>query len=108
MGFPRHGLACEYTAVERLGRLPYLAPVFMAGSAEDTRMFRPHERQGGVIIDLDTLGSPSQIHCELRRHHKFDGALKALGPTGNRPERRPLPVECANARARVAAARGPS
>jgi hypothetical protein len=58
-------------------------------------MLRPHERSVGVIIDLNTLGSPNQIHCELRRHHKFDGAFKAVGPTGNRPERRPLPVECA-------------
>lgn len=50
-------------------------------------MLRPHERSVGVIIDLNTFGSPNQIYCELRRHDKFDGAFKAVGPTGNRPER---------------------
>ena len=108
MVFQCNGLACEYTVVDSLGRLPYLAPVFTAGSAEGTRMLRPHEHPVGVVIDLDTLGSPNQIHCELRRHHKVDGALKALGPTRNRPERRPLPVESANPRAHLTADRGPS
>jgi hypothetical protein len=49
--FQRNGLACEYAAVDYLGRLPYLAPVLTAGSAEGTRMLRPHERPVAVVID---------------------------------------------------------
>src|SRR6195256_2799724 len=70
-------------------------------------MLRPHERPIAVVIDLDALGSPDQIHRELRRHHKIDGALKGLRPAGNRPKRSLLPVERANARAHFAAAHGP-
>ena len=51
-------------------------------------MLRPHERSVGVIIDLNTLGSPNQIHCELRRHHKFAVPLRLwdqleIGPSGD-------------------------
>ena len=52
MVFQRNGLARENAAVDRrFGRLPYLAPDFAPGSAEGTRMLRPHERPMDLIVD---------------------------------------------------------
>jgi hypothetical protein len=51
MVFQRNGLARENTVVDRLGRLPYLAPDFAPRSAEGTRMLRAHERPMDLIVD---------------------------------------------------------
>jgi hypothetical protein len=51
-------------------------------------MLRPHKRSVGVVIDLNTLGSPNQIHCELRRIISSTVPLRLwdqleIGPSGD-------------------------
>jgi hypothetical protein len=97
MVFQRNGLARENTVMDRRPPpIPRQSPHGRVALRHQDAS--SHERPIGVVIDLDALGSPNQVHRELRCHHEVNGALEALGPTGNRPERRPLPVECTNAR----------
>jgi hypothetical protein len=100
--FQDHRLAREHTHVERSGDLPDLLPALSRWLAQAGRMLQPHERRIGIVVDLDELWSPQQVHRE-RRQNQIDEALQALGPGCDGTKGRGSPIVVSHACAHDAA-----
>jgi hypothetical protein len=101
--FQDHRLAREHTQVERPGDLPDLVPALSRGLAQAGRVLQSHERRIGIVVDLDELWPPQQVHRERRRKNQMDEALQTLGPGGDGTEGRGSPVVVSHAFAHDAA-----
>ncbi len=57
---------------------------------------RTEYRDVAVVVDLDEVGPPHDVHGEVRLEEDADGGAKALGPSLDPADAGPRPVERAD------------